>query len=166
MELIVACDKNGVIGKNGQVPWNVPEDMKWFMTVTQGSVVIMGRKTYESLPMGGLKGRVNIVLTNNKKIEGVITATMDNLMEIVEKYRGDRKVFVIGGGEVYKLLLDKCNILHITVINMEVEGGDSWIGFDIKQLVNNGEFKVIRDGGVLQSKVDNIEYQIITYERC
>ena len=64
-ELIVAFNKKGVIGKDNTIPWHVPEDLKYFQKTTKGHIIVMGRKTYESLPNGPLKNRINIVITNN-----------------------------------------------------------------------------------------------------
>jgi len=65
-ELIVACTKDGIIGYNNKIPWHIPEDLKYFRNTTLNSIVIMGRKTFESLPNGYLKNRINIVITNKK----------------------------------------------------------------------------------------------------
>ena len=99
MKLIVAVDKNWAIGKNNRLMWSIPADLKFFRDTTKGSVVIMGRKTLESLPQGQpLTGRVNIVLTRNPdyKVRGaVVVHSVREAVKEAEKY--DREIYVIGG---------------------------------------------------------------------
>ena len=129
MYLIAAADKNWAIGKNGGLLYRLPQDMKFFRETTQGSVVVMGRKTLDSFPGGKpLKNRVNIVFTRNADFEreGVITCgSADELMKILDGYK-DKNVFVIGGEQIYRLLLPYCTRAYITRVNAEAEA-DSYL---------------------------------------
>ncbi len=129
MYLIAAADKNWAIGKNGGLLYCLPQDMKFFRETTQGSVVVMGRKTLDSFPGGKpLKNRVNIVFTRNADFEreGVITCgSADGLMKILDGYK-DKNVFVIGGEQIYRLLLPYCTRAYITRVNAEAEA-DSYL---------------------------------------
>jgi len=96
---IVAVSQNGVIGKNGDLPWRLPGDLKWFKKITMGHIVLMGRKTWESLPFA-LPGRKNWVLSRSgNPQEGMdIIRSTD---EILPKLQAGEQIFVIGGGEIY-----------------------------------------------------------------
>jgi len=111
---VAAVSENLVIGKNNSLPWNIPEDLKRFKTLTSGSPIIMGRKTYESIGRP-LPNRTNIVLTqkgysSSDKIK--VLSNLDNLLNYCEDL--DNEVFVIGGSEIYKLLEPYCSKLVIT----------------------------------------------------
>ncbi len=124
MILIAAADKNWGIGLNNELLTHIPADQKFFRETTTGKVVVMGRRTLESLPKGEpLKNRTNIVLTGNPsfKKEGVtVVHSIDDLLKGIEKYPGD-SVFCIGGAKVYKELLPYCDKALITRIDEEYE---------------------------------------------
>lgn len=116
--LIAALTRNRVIGKNGAVPWSLPEDMARFKKMTLGHTVLMGRRTYESLG-APLAGRRNIVLTSGN-FSGVETyATIDGALRAVE---AEEEVFVIGGGEIFAQLLDSAAELRLTIVDRAVDG--------------------------------------------
>ena len=130
MELchIVAVDKNNCIGKGNELPWNVPKDLKYFKTTTQGHPVIMGRKTFESIGRA-LPKRLNIILTRDegyKAPEGVLVST--NIEAAIEKakIKDTDKIFIIGGGEIFNKTLKLVDKVYLTRIDLEVEGGDSY----------------------------------------
>lgn len=118
-QLIVAVDRNWAIGKNNKLMWSIPGDMKFFRETTKGNIVIMGRKTLESFPQGQpLKGRVNIVITGNKKYRAkgaVVVHSLEEAAEEARKHEGD--VFVIGGESVYRAMLPYCSRAYITKID-------------------------------------------------
>lgn len=131
---VMAIAKNRVIGTEDGLPWSLPEDMAFFKKLTTGHTVVMGRKTWETLP-GSLKGRRNIVLTTRTKQELMDEAESAgkqvdwNIVEVVnrvgvledELYEGE-KVFVIGGADVYKQLLPRCSEVYVTYVKMEYKG--------------------------------------------
>jgi dihydrofolate reductase len=122
LSIIVAVGKNNVIGKDNKLLWTLPSDLKYFKEITFGKTIIMGRKTFQSLP-GVLPGRRHVVLTKDKsfKIEDdrvTIVNSIEDLLSIVNK--GDN--FVIGGGQIYKALLPYCDNLYLTMVEKEYEG--------------------------------------------
>lgn len=133
MNIIAAADRNWAIGKDGGLLYHLPQDMRFFRETTQNSVVVMGRKTLESFPGGRpLKNRVNIVLTRNKEYEkdGVIIChDADKLPEILKNYP-EKEVFVIGGEEIYRLLLPMCNKAYITKIDKEADADSFFPNLD------------------------------------
>ena len=119
---IVAIDKNRGIGFQGNLPWRLPEDQARFRKLTVGGVVLMGRKTWDSLPerFRPLPKRKNIVLTRDPQSlnvpEGVLTT--DSLEEALKLAEEDKQIWILGGGEIYRLALSFCTELYIT----DVEG--------------------------------------------
>ena len=117
--------KNRVIGKNGSIPWYLPEDLQHFKKITNGHAVIMGRKTWESLPEKSrpLKNRLNIVVTRNKnyKAEGAtVVFSLDAALDkIPDSYK---KAFIIGGAELYKETISRVSKLYLTLIESEIDG--------------------------------------------
>ncbi|MFO7636373.1 MAG: dihydrofolate reductase [Clostridia bacterium] len=124
MNLIVAVDQNWGIGKDGRTPWHIPEDMKFFRETTRGGVLVMGRKTLESLPGGNpLPGRENIVFSRDPSFchpGTTVVSDVPRLMSLLDKKNPDT-VFVIGGESIYRLLLSKCKRAYVTRIEAVFE---------------------------------------------
>ncbi len=123
MNLIAAVDNNWAIGKKGKSLVSIPEDMKYFREETTGKVLVMGRKTFESLPGGPLAKRINIVLTTNMtyKADGaIICHSVDEVLEKIKPYKSE-DVYIIGGGEIYREFLDMCDVAHITKIDYKYD---------------------------------------------
>ena len=127
---IVAMAENRVIGNAGTIPWHLPEDFKFFKATTMGHAILMGRKTYESIGKP-LPGRENIVLSRTmSETPGVtIIRSIDELKELENKLDG-RDLFVIGGEEIYRLLLFKVQELYITKIPRTIEGDTHFPDFE------------------------------------
>lgn len=122
LSLIVAVTEKGVIGKEGTLIWRIPSDLKYFKEKTMGKRMIMGRKTFESLP-GMLPGRKHVVLTKNKDYEVPQGVELIHDFKEVEKYRlSDEEVFIIGGGEIFRHFLPDCQRLYITWVGKEFQG--------------------------------------------
>jgi len=121
---IVAVDLNWGIGKDGDMPWKIPGEQKFFKEQTMGGVVIMGRKTLESLPgQRPLKGRRNIVLTRNSAlhISGFESVNSPEALLNIIHGENPEKVFLIGGAQIYRLLLPYCRKAIVTKVNGEYE---------------------------------------------
>ncbi|MBY0369224.1 dihydrofolate reductase [bacterium] len=120
LDFIVAMTRERVIGRDNQLPWRLPEDLKHFKRVTSGHTVIMGRKTFDSMGRA-LPNRKNIVLTRDRSFqaEGV---TVCHSWEEVEKARGSEQCFVIGGGEIFQSALPRLRRLYLTVIDENIPG--------------------------------------------
>ena len=111
VSLIVAVAKNGVIGKDNDLIWSLPKDMRFFKETTLGHYVIMGRKNYESIPerFRPLPNRTNVVITRQSdyQAEGcVVVNSLENALELAQ-HNGDDEPFIIGGGQIYKLALER-----------------------------------------------------------
>ncbi len=127
MKLIAAVDNEWNIGNKGSLLFSLPDDMKFFRTTTSGKVVVMGRKTLESFPGSRpLKNRVNIVLSRSKHdIDGAeFVASVDELLEKLKEYSSD-DIYVIGGAQIYSLLLPYCDTALITHIDAIADEADS-----------------------------------------
>lgn len=126
LSLIAAIGKNNEIGKKNMLLWHLPADMKFFRATTKGHGIIMGRKTFESLP-GLLPNRRNVIITRDKKYKvegGDVVHSLEEALEIFGKT--DEEVFVIGGAEIYKQAIDVADKLYITHIDGEVKGADAF----------------------------------------
>ena len=125
--LIVAVSRNGVIGLNNQLPWHLPEDLKYFKSVTMGKPIVMGRKTYDSIGRP-LPGRTNIVITRDASwsAPGVeVAQTLEAALELGAtacKAAGAEEIMVIGGEQIYRMTLDSAERLYLTQVDAEVEG--------------------------------------------
>ncbi len=125
LTLIAAMSENRVIGRDGGLPWRLPDDMRHFMRTTRGHTVIMGRRTWESMD-GPLKDRRNIVLTRQADYaaEGAeVVRTLEEAIRRASEQAGDEEpVFVIGGGEIYAQALEIADRLDLTIVHAELEG--------------------------------------------
>ena len=121
ISIIVAIAKNWAIGRNNDLLWHIPDDLKRFKRITSGHQVIMGRMTYLSLPFRPLKNRTNIVITDNpgETFEGCITVY--SIEEALRYCSDSDESFIIGGGSVYRQFLPHCNKLYITRVNKDFE---------------------------------------------
>jgi len=144
MIAIAAMSRERVIGSGGKIPWHISEDMKFFKRTTLGQVVVMGRKTFESLGKP-LPGRENWVLSRTTSLEGA--RIFRHPSEIIPPGDG-REVFVIGGAELYAALLPRCREILLTHVNLSLSG-DTWFPvfeteFDGGQVIGSGPDYEIR----------------------
>jgi len=124
---IVATDRNGTIGRAGQIPWYLPADLKYFKKTTLGHPVVMGRKTFESIGRP-LPKRTNIVLTRDPfymATEGTVVHSFQDVLEHPACFAAE-EVFIIGGGEIYRQALAVTNTVYLTTVDIEIEGGDAF----------------------------------------
>jgi dihydrofolate reductase len=119
LRAIAAMSLNRVIGKNGKIPWHIPEDFKWFKKTTSGQAILMGRKTYESLGRP-LPNRRSLVVTHAADLGPGVEIIRDLTAFHPEDYPCD--VWVIGGAEIYRQMLDRCDDLYLSVIPQVIEG--------------------------------------------
>jgi len=123
LSLLVAADEGNVIGKNNQLPWHLPNDLKYFKNLTWGLPIVMGRKTFESIGKP-LPGRTNIVITRNKEYtaEGIeVVHTIDEALQVAQQ-KGAREIFVIGGAEIFNSVFNQANRIYLTRIHHQFEG--------------------------------------------
>ncbi|MCX6122603.1 MAG: dihydrofolate reductase [Ignavibacteriales bacterium] len=149
--IIAAIANNRVIGKNGAVPWHIPEDLARFKQLTTGHTVIMGRKTYASLD-GPLSNRVNIVISS-KVINGV--TSYPSLDFALQALSNKKEVFVIGGGRLFAEALKLADELRLTLVNREVDGDTFFPPYEDYVRKN---FKLVREEY-------NTGFSFVDYER-
>lgn len=129
LAIIVAAAKNGVIGRNNQLPWHLPQDLKYFKAVTLGKPVIMGRKTFESIGRP-LPGRTNIVITRSKEwvADGVtVTNSFEQALSEAQKVLDTNSMLpaeamVIGGAEIYRSSIQFADRIYLTRVDLEPDG--------------------------------------------
>lgn len=124
--------KGRVIGKDNDLIWHLPDDLKHFKNLTKGHHVIMGRKTYQSMGKP-LPGRTNIVITRQKDFKADGCILVNNIEEGIQKAEGDSQPFIIGGGEIYKQALKYAQTMELTEVNGEFDGDTFFPTFDEKQ---------------------------------
>ncbi len=128
LNAIVAQSNNNVIGVNNEIPWNLPNDLRYFRMLTLHNIVVMGRKTYNSLPVKKLNKRINIVITNNPERymneEDLYFCKKDDAIELCKSLwqETEKKIFIIGGSEIYKMFLNDYNKIYITHVDIDIKG--------------------------------------------
>lgn len=145
LRAIAAMSQNRVIGREGKIPWHLPDDFRWFKKMTGGQTVLMGRKTYGSLGRP-LPNRTNLVVTRGPQPEGEVTAVRDLAAFRPESYPGD--VWVIGGAEIYAQMLERCEDLYLSLVMKEVAGDALFPAFDdqfelVETVLRHPEFEVL-----------------------
>ncbi|WP_077213688.1 dihydrofolate reductase [Bacillus dakarensis] len=155
-----AMDENRVIGKDNQLPWHLPEDLKFFKRTTMGHPIIMGRKTFESIGRP-LPGRENIVITRNLEYQfhdcTVLNST-DELLSYCEE-KPDEEYFVIGGAEIFKELLPNADRLYITQIHEKFPGDTFFPPLSLE-----GWELLSKEKGIKNEK-NPYDYEFLIYQR-
>jgi dihydrofolate reductase len=161
MNLIAAVDNNWAIGYKNSLLVKIPNDQKQFGEMTEGKVIVMGRKTLETFPQKQpLKNRVNIILTRDKGFtqkDAVVLHSIDELMEELKKYKDD-DVYVIGGESIYEQLMPYCNTAHITKIDYEYQA-DAYL----QNLDNSDDWRLVAESD--EQTYFNLEYYFLKYEK-
>ncbi len=129
ISIIAAIDENNAIGQEGRLLCHLPNDLKYFKSVTQGYPVIMGRKTFESLPKGALPNRRNIVITGNKGLQFKNCEMVSSVNEAIELCGNEEKIFFIGGGTIYKKTIHIADELYLTCIHHIFKDADTYFPF-------------------------------------
>lgn len=125
LSLIVARATNGAIGKDGDIPWSVPEDLKFFQRETLGGAVIMGRRTWESLPVKPLARRMNIVVSRDESLADHVCASVEAALEMAHA-AGYARVYGIGGEGIYRAMLPLADRLLVTEVDVSVPDADAF----------------------------------------
>ena len=142
IHLIWAQDKNGGIGKNGKLPWHISEDLKNFKKLTLNSTILMGRNTWESLPLKPLPYRRNIVLTSKPIVNVETYNSITDCFEVLYK-DGIEEIYIIGGSQLYSTFIHNAIELHITLVNIQTEGIDIYFPTSIRKIKK--KFKKIEE---------------------
>ncbi|CDY73789.1 Dihydrofolate reductase [Caballeronia glathei] len=161
LTLIVARARNGVIGRDNQLPWRLPEDLAYFKRTTMGSPIIMGRKTHESIGRP-LPGRRNIVVSRDaaRRYEGCDTVT--NLDDALALAAGDQadEAFVIGGAQLYREAIHHADTVIVTEIDADFEGNTKFDALDPSQWIEASRSETHR-----AAAPNDFEYAFVTYRR-
>ncbi len=162
LSILVAMAKNRVIGRNNQLPWHLPADLKHFKFLTMGQIIVMGRKTYESIGRS-LPGRENIIITRQLGYEipgaTVVSSLQDALLICEESSTISRESFIIGGENLYRQTLGICQRMYITEIQSDFEGDIFFPEFDRSDWEEIQRHKHISENGA------HIEYHFVILDR-
>jgi dihydrofolate reductase len=154
VSIIVGMTKNKVIGKDNSLPWHLPEDLKNFKELTAGNTVIMGRKTWESIPerFRPLPNRNNIVISRNiNSLEGIdVCSSVEEALEKAKSY--DREIFIIGGSSIYEQFLPLTDKMYISYLKEEFDGDTYFPNF------NKEDWKVVE-------RKDFTEFEFVVYQK-
>lgn len=156
--MIVAIAYNNAIGKDNKLLWNIPEDLKRFKSITTGKTIIMGRKTFESLP-GILPNRHHIVITHNNNYicNNPNVTVITDINKLIDKYvNSEEEVIIIGGAHIYNILFPYCKKIYLTKVYDSYDG-DTFLDIDFSS------FTPYYTSERLLSTKDNIYYQFIDY---
>jgi dihydrofolate reductase len=161
ISLIVACARNRVIGVSGKLPWRFAADLKAFKEITLGKAVIMGRKTWDSLPRKPLPGRVNIVLTRSPTFfaEGALVATsVQHALDLARAAKMD-EAMIIGGSQIYDSFLPHASRIYATELNTALQGDTLFPVLDV------GHWNEVSRTRLQESAGDTVKGEIVIYDR-
>lgn len=159
ISIIVAVSDDWGIGMNNELLWHIPEDLKRFKKLTMGKTIIMGKRTWESLPRRPLPGRKNIVLTDipDECIDGSVTAY--TIEDALSKCVQDEEIFVIGGGMVYRQFMPIADRLYITHVHKKAPA-DVWF-----PKIDRRKWKIIEKEECISEDENRIPYTYVVYAR-
>ena len=146
--IVVAISRKCVIGRDGGLPWHISSDLQRFKAITMGKPIIMGRKTWESLPRKPLPGRQNIVITRQKNFVADGALVAGDLNAAIALAGGADEICIIGGGDIYRQALPLTDRLYLTEVDMDVEGDTRFPDFDPnewREVAFERQFKGPRD---------------------
>ena len=161
LNLIVAIAENNAIGKAGDLLCHLPSDLKYFKEKTQGCTVIMGERTFFSLPKHPLPKRRNIVLSDREDFSFENTEVVHSIAEAQAAVKPDEEAFIIGGGMVYRQFLPLVDKLYITHIHHTWEDADTFF-----PEVDEGEWEVVKNSGVMHDQENDIDFKFVVYTRA
>ena len=156
--LIAAACENNVLGKDNQLIWHISEDLKRFKRLTEGHSIIMGRKTFESMPRA-LPKRKNIILTRNENYEAENAFVAHTIKEALDLTGDDPTPFIIGGGEIYSLFLSFADSIELTRVHKNFEG-DAFF-----PEIKNTEWKLVATEKHHSDKDETFTYSYLTYKK-
>ncbi|MFO8001577.1 MAG: dihydrofolate reductase [Marinilabilia sp.] len=160
LSIIVATDQNNGIGAGGDQPFYISADLKRFKNLTTGHTIVMGRRTYEALPKGALPNRRNIVLSHREDYEAPGCEIMTHPSQLGKMCGPEEKVFVIGGGEIFRLLLPLANQIYLTRIHHSFNNIDTWF-----PEINPSEWMTDPPEGPFTDSKTGLIYTYINYRR-
>jgi dihydrofolate reductase len=160
ISIIAAIDEQNAIGQESRLLCHLPNDLKYFKSVTQGHTVIMGRKTFQSLPNGALPHRRNIVISRNPALQLAGCEVYPSLEAAFHACRNEDEVFVIGGGSIYEAALPLANKLYITVIHHTFAAADTFF-----PAIEASEWKEVSNIKYPADEKNKYEHAFVVWER-
>ncbi|MCD2502782.1 dihydrofolate reductase [Clostridium sp. NSJ-145] len=161
ISLIVAIAQNNVIGGDNKLLWHISDDLKRFKKITSGNTIVMGRKTFESLP-GVLPNRKHIILTRDKNytVDNPSVEVIHNINDIINNFKNSPvEVFIIGGGEIYNQFINSVDKIYLTKVFKNFEGDTTFPEIDY----NN--WNITFESEIFTDEKSNINYQFINLEK-
>jgi dihydrofolate reductase len=170
LSLVVAASTNNAIGKNNQLLWHLPNDMKFFKNVTWGMPVAMGRRTFQALNSEPLNGRVNIIITRQKNLPGIkrpsetgplctIVRNVDDAIFVAGQHDYN-ELMIIGGGEIYKTVISKADKIYITRVHAVFEDADTFF-----PEIDQNKWKLISNQDFFKDPKHSYDYSFQLWER-
>lgn len=165
LALVVAMSDNGVIGRDGGLPWHLRSDLKRFKEITQFKPIIMGSTTWDSLPKKPLPGRLNIVLSRDMRMEaegGVVCHTLFEALDIAREHAADDgadEICVIGGANIYEQTLPKADRIYVSHVHADVEGDAHF------PVIDAAVWQVTSEESFAKTENDDHDFTLKIYER-
>lgn len=158
LTMIAAAAENNALGKDNDLIWHISEDLKRFKRLTTGHAIIMGRKTFESMPKA-LPNRTNIVLTKRKDYQAQGAEVVHTVEDALDLVKEDVQPFIIGGGQIYSLFMPLCDRIELTRVHHEFEADVYFPDIDLN------EFEVIAEEYVSKTEEQPYNYTYLTYQK-
>ena len=161
LSIIVAQAENRAIGLNGDMPWHLSGDLKRFKALTMGHQIVMGRRTWESLPKRPLVGRRNIVFSQSEDFapEGAeVVRSVNDLLSLLRD--SEEEIFIIGGGRIYNMLMPWVNRLYVTWVHKEFPEADTFF-----PVIDLSEFNKVNETEIMTDEKSGLEFSYAEYDR-
>lgn len=159
ISLIAAVGENLEIGKDNDLLWHIPADLKRFMKITSGHTVIMGRRTFESINSKPLKNRRNIIITSQQDMNSEGVEIVHSIDGAIRSISGNEEVFILGGATIYKQFLPYANRMYLTHVHRSFDADTFFPEFDEK------EWEIESKEDVFDDEKAGIDYSFINYSR-
>ncbi len=156
--MIAAVSEDNGLGLDNKLVWHIPRDLKHFKDLTYGHSIIMGRKTFDSLPKA-LPNRKNIVLSRKKNLKYKDAIVVESIEKAINETQDDLNPFVVGGGEIYNLFIKYSSCIELTRIHHKFKSDTFFPKIDLK------EWEIIKKNDIRKSETENYNYSFLTYKR-
>ncbi len=158
LTMIAAAAKNNALGKDNDLIWHISDDLKRFKRLTSGHAIIMGRKTFESMPKA-LPNRTNIILTKKQNYQPEAALVVHTVEEALALVKDDIQPFVIGGGEIYRLFMEKCDRIELTRVHHDFEADVFFPSID------SNKWSIVAQEDISATENQPYNYSYLTYEK-
>ena len=156
--LIAAASENNIIGKDNKLIWRLSDDLKHFKELTKGHFVIMGRKTFESMPKA-LPNRTNVIITRKTDYKAENAIVVNSLEKALKVAENDNQPFIIGGGEIYKLSMEIADRIELTRVHTSIEGDTSFPEIDLEK------WQEVKNEKRLKNEKNEYDFSFLRYDK-